>query len=55
LAAQSSRSPAVTDPRVISVLLLSPQGPGEFGLTAHSWDHVAFECSSHNSVELSRR
>ncbi len=28
------------DPRVKAVLLLSPQGPGEFGLTDHSWDHV---------------
>ncbi|HKN75676.1 MAG TPA: hypothetical protein VJW94_10900 [Candidatus Acidoferrum sp.] len=28
------------DPRVRAVLLLSPQGPGEFGLTDHSWDHV---------------
>lgn len=29
------------DPRVQAVLLLSPQGPGEFGLTDHSWDHLA--------------
>jgi predicted dienelactone hydrolase len=29
-----------TDPRVRAVLLLSPQGPGEFGLTDHSWDHL---------------
>jgi predicted dienelactone hydrolase len=29
------------DPRVHAVLLLSPQGPGEFGLTDHSWDHVS--------------
>jgi predicted dienelactone hydrolase len=29
------------DPRVRAVLLLSPQGPGEFGLTDHSWDHVS--------------
>jgi len=28
------------DSRVRAVLLLSPQGPGEFGLTEHSWDHV---------------
>jgi predicted dienelactone hydrolase len=28
------------DPRVKAVVLLSPQGPGEFGLTDHSWDHV---------------
>ncbi|MGC1267860.1 MAG: hypothetical protein WA853_16370 [Candidatus Acidiferrum sp.] len=28
------------DSRVKAVLLLSPQGPGEFGLTTHSWDHV---------------
>ena len=28
------------DPRVKAVVLLSPQGPGEFGLVAHSWDHV---------------
>jgi predicted dienelactone hydrolase len=28
------------DPRAKAVLLLSPQGPGEFGLTDHSWDHV---------------
>lgn len=34
--------PAVNffDPRVKAVLLLSPQGPGEFGLTSHSWDHI---------------
>lgn len=30
-----------TDPRVRAVLLLSPQGPGEFGLTDHSWDRLA--------------
>ncbi|MGC0773540.1 MAG: hypothetical protein WB543_11445 [Candidatus Acidiferrum sp.] len=37
------RHPAVSfaDRRVKSVLLLSPQGPGEFGLTSHSWDHVS--------------
>ncbi len=29
------------DPRVRAVLLLSPQGPGEFGLTDHSWDHIS--------------
>lgn len=29
------------DPRVRAVLLLSPQGPGEFGLHDHSWDHVS--------------
>jgi predicted dienelactone hydrolase len=29
-----------TDPRVRAVLLLSPQGPGEFGLTDHSWDRL---------------
>jgi predicted dienelactone hydrolase len=29
-----------TDPRVQAVLLLSPQGPGEFGLTDHSWDRL---------------
>jgi len=29
------------DSRVKAALLLSPQGPGEFGLTDHSWDHVA--------------
>ncbi len=28
------------DARVKAVLLLSPQGPGEFGLTDHSWDHL---------------
>lgn len=28
------------DSRVKAVVLLSPQGPGEFGLTDHSWDHV---------------
>jgi predicted dienelactone hydrolase len=28
------------DSRVQAVLMLSPQGPGEFGLTDHSWDHV---------------
>ena len=34
------------DQRVKSVLLLSPQGPGEFGLTDHSWDHVALPLMS---------
>ena len=29
------------DPRVKAVLLLSPQGPGEFGLNDHSWDRVS--------------
>jgi|HubBroStandDraft_6_1064221.scaffolds.fasta_scaffold18765_5 predicted dienelactone hydrolase len=29
------------DSRVKAVVLLSPQGPGEFGLADHSWDHVA--------------
>lgn len=29
------------DSRVRAALLLSPQGPGEFGLNDHSWDHVA--------------
>lgn len=29
-----------TDSRVRAVLLLSPQGPGEFGLTDHSWDRL---------------
>lgn len=29
------------DSRVKAALLLSPQGPGEFGLTEHSWDQVA--------------
>jgi predicted dienelactone hydrolase len=29
------------DPRVRAVLLLSPQGPGEFGLTDHSWDRIS--------------
>jgi predicted dienelactone hydrolase len=29
------------DARVHAVLLLSPQGPGEFGLSDHSWDHVS--------------
>lgn len=40
--------PAVnfSDPRVKSVLLLSPQGPGEFGLTDDSWDHVALPLMS---------
>jgi predicted dienelactone hydrolase len=28
------------DARVKAVLLLSPQGPGEFGLTDHSWDRL---------------
>ena len=28
------------DSRVKAALLLSPQGPGEFGLTEHSWDQV---------------
>lgn len=35
-----------SDPRVKSVLLLSPQGPGEFGLTDHSWDHVSLPLMS---------
>jgi predicted dienelactone hydrolase len=30
-----------SDARVKAVLLLSPQGPGEFGLTDHSWDRLA--------------
>jgi predicted dienelactone hydrolase len=29
------------DPRVGAILLLSPQGPGEFGLNDHPWDRVA--------------
>ena len=29
------------DPRVKAALLLSPQGPGEFGLNDHSWDRVS--------------
>ena len=29
------------DSRVKAVLLLSPQGPGEFGLDDHSWDQVS--------------
>lgn len=29
------------DPRVKAVVLLSPQGPGEFGLNDHSWDRVS--------------
>jgi predicted dienelactone hydrolase len=29
------------DPRVKAVVLLSPQGPGEFGLTDHSWDRLS--------------
>ena len=34
--------PAVSfaDPRVKAILLLSPQGPGEFGFTSRSWDHI---------------
>jgi predicted dienelactone hydrolase len=35
-----------SDPRVKSVLLLSPQGPGEFGLTDHSWDHISLPLMS---------
>jgi predicted dienelactone hydrolase len=31
----------LADPRVKAVLLLSPQGPGEFGLDDHSWDQVS--------------
>lgn len=34
------------DSRVKAALLLSPQGPGEFGLTEHSWDHVALPIMS---------
>lgn len=34
------RGASFADPRVQAVLLLSPPGPGEFGLTARSWDHV---------------
>ena len=35
--------PAVSflDRRVKAVLLLSPLGPGEFGLNSHSWEHVS--------------
>lgn len=29
-----------SDPRVKAIFLLSPQGPGQFGLTSHSWDYV---------------
>jgi|SRR5579864_2862311 len=29
-----------TDPRVKAVLCLSPQGPGQFGLTTHSFDQI---------------
>jgi predicted dienelactone hydrolase len=29
------------DPRVRAVLCLSPQGPGQFGLTEHSFDHIS--------------
>ncbi|MGB8456381.1 MAG: hypothetical protein WCE50_01605 [Candidatus Acidiferrum sp.] len=35
------RAVSFADRRVKAVLLLSPQGPGEFGLTSHSWDHVS--------------
>jgi predicted dienelactone hydrolase len=35
-----SPASSFADPRAKAVLLLSPQGPGEFGLTSHSWDHV---------------
>jgi predicted dienelactone hydrolase len=35
-----------SDQRVKSVLLLSPQGPGEFGLTNHSWDHISLPLMS---------
>lgn len=30
---------SLADPRVKAVLLLSPQGPGEFGLISRSWDN----------------
>jgi predicted dienelactone hydrolase len=29
-----------TDKRVAAILLLSPQGEGRMGLTAHSWDNI---------------
>ena len=35
------RAANFADPRVKAVLLLSPQGPGEFGLDDHSWDRVS--------------
>ncbi len=34
------RAACFADPRVQAVLLLSPQGPGEFGLTSNSWENV---------------
>lgn len=34
------RAASFADPRVQAVLLLSPQGPGEFGLTSNSWENV---------------
>jgi predicted dienelactone hydrolase len=37
----SHRAANFSDPRVRAVLLLSPQGPGEFGLDDHSWDRVS--------------
>ncbi len=37
----SHRAANFADPRVKAVLLLSPQGPGEFGLDDHSWDRVS--------------
>ncbi len=44
------------DPRVKAVLLLSPQGPGEFGLTSRSWDHVTLPLLSiTGSLDLGAR
>ena len=34
------------DSRVKAVLLLSPQGPGEFGLTDHSWERISIPLMS---------
>lgn len=30
-----------SDPRAQAILFLSPQGPGQFGLTAHSFDNIS--------------
>jgi predicted dienelactone hydrolase len=44
------------DARVKAVLLLSPQGPGEFGLTDHSWDRLTLPLlSMTGSLDLGAR
>lgn len=37
---QGRPAASFADPRVKAILLLSPHGPGEFGVTGNSWAHV---------------